>query len=153
MADERDTARAAQGNAAEPLQRTSPAARTFLLSFVAIALVGLAVVGAGLIGGRQSDSQQVDTISRVIAVVAITAFVLGIVAARRGLRAWLAGYVGAVLGGVLVTVAHDLLNTTYSFVDIVLTSTISTLLLFALLLGVPFLIAGGLTLAARRVGG
>ncbi len=126
------------------------ALRTSLLCFAVVAMSGIMVVVMG--GGASADSSdgdQVPTISRAIIPVLLAAFIAGLVAARRGFRAWLAGYAGAVLGGVPISVAHEVMATDASATDL-LVGGAWALLVFAPLVGLAFMAAGGLTLGARR---
>ena len=126
--------------------------RTFLLCLAVVGLSGIAVVVGGSAMGASTESELMSLLAFVYGIVLIAAFVLGIVAARRSLRAWLAGYVGAVLGGWAVLVVGDvLLGPGASFADILIGSAMAAVAVFAPLVGLAFLVAGGLTLAARRI--
>jgi hypothetical protein len=80
----------------------SPAKRTFLqcMAVVAASLVGVAVLGGA--GGDWSPPRTVVsgllTLLLTLVVLLIEGLVLGHMAARRGLRTWLSGYMGSVIG-------------------------------------------------------
>jgi hypothetical protein len=142
-----------QRSVADRWRAVPPAVRTFALGFATTALLGLAMIGAGLIGGSPSESELPKTLSRLLLPVGVAGLALGIVAARRGLRAWFAGFVGAVLGVVPVIVAYGL-DTTGSLTEILVSGAIiASLVVFAPIIGLSFLLAGGLTFVARRLRG
>ncbi len=106
--------------------------RTALLCFAVIALTGAAV--AVFIWSLRSPEEYPPTVSRLVGAILIAAFIVGIVAARRGLRAWLAGYLGAVLAGIPIAVVHDTLVT--GAITVVSGSAVGDAILFAVLTGV-----------------
>jgi hypothetical protein len=120
--------------------------RTALLCFAVIALTGSAV--AVFIWSLRPPEEYPPTVSRLVGAVVIAAFVVGVVAARRGRRAWLAGYLGAVLAGIPVTVVHDTL--VQGTLTVSPPHAVGSLILFAVLTGLSFLAAGLLALVARR---
>lgn len=121
--------------------------RTSLLCFAVIALTGAAV--AVFIWSLRSPEEYPATVTRLVGAVVIAAFVVGVVAARRGRRAWLAGYLGAILAGIPVRVVHDtLVQGTFT---VSLPYVVGSLMLFAVLTGLSFLAAGLLTLVAKRL--
>jgi hypothetical protein len=80
---------------ADRWRRLSLALRTFLVCFVAIALSGIAVAIAMYPPSDATDSQ-FEAVGRIDTAFFVVALVMGVVSARRGLRAWLAGYAGTV---------------------------------------------------------
>ena len=119
--------------------------RTALLCFAVIALTGAAV--AVFIWSLRSPEEYPPTVSRLVGAVVIAAFVVGVVAARRGRRAWLAGYLGAVLAGIPIAVVHD--TVVSGAITVISGSAVGDAILFAVLTGVAFVSAGFLIFAAN----
>lgn len=120
--------------------------RTALLCFAVIALTGAAV--AVFVWSLRPPEEYPPTVSRLAGAILIAALIVGIVAARRGLRAWLAGYLGAILAGIPIAVVHNTLVT--GAVTVISGSAVADVTVFAVLAGLSFLAAGLLALVARR---
>ena len=142
MSDPSDASPAVIGGPTERWWRLPLALRTTLLCFAVIALTGAAV--AVFVWSLRSPEEYPATISRLVGAVVIAAFVVGVVAARRGRRAWLAGYAGAVLAGIPIAVVHDTLVT--GAITLISGSAVGDVIVFAVLTGLAFLAAGLLTL-------
>ena len=153
---------------AEGWPRLSLAQRTFLLCFAAIALSGIAVAIATyppIVGTDRwwEAVWQIDTAFFVVALV------LGMVSARRGRRAWLAGYAGTVAGGMAVVVVHwllapdaglagvlvgaGILGQNAGLADVLVGSVPSAITVFAPSAAIAFLITRALIAGVRRLSG
>ena len=149
-------------------QRPSLALRTFLLCFAAIALSGIAVAIAMYPPSDATDSW-FEAVKGINTAYFVVALVMGVVSARRGLRAWLAGYAGTVVGGMAVIVVHWLLSPNSGMASVLVGAGVlgrntdlanvlvgsvpSAIIVFAPLAAIAFLITGALIAGARRLSG
>lgn len=153
---------------ADRWRRLSLALRTFLVCFAAIALSGIAVAIAMYPPSDATDSQ-FEAVGRIDTAFFVVALVMGVVSARRGLRAWLAGYAGTVVGGMAVIVVHWLLGPNSGLASVLVGAGVlgrnsdlanvlvgsvpSAIIVFAPLAAIAFLITGALIAGARRLSG
>jgi hypothetical protein len=153
---------------ADRWRRLSLARRTFLLCFAAIALSGIAVAIAMDPPSDATDSW-FEAVWRIDAAFFVVALVMGVVSARRGRRAWLAGYAGTVVGGMAVVVVHWLLGPNSGLASVLVGAGVlgrnsdlanvlvgsvpSAIIVFAPLAAIAFLITGALIAGARRLSG
>jgi hypothetical protein len=149
-------------------RRLSLAQRTFLLCFAAVALSGIAVAIATYPPPAATDRWW-EAVWHIDTAFFVVALVLGVVSARRGRRAWLAGYAGTVVGGMAVVVVHwllapdaglagvlvggGILGQNARLADVLLGSVPSAIVVFAPLAAIAFLITGALIAGARRLSG
>lgn len=153
---------------ADRWRRPSLALRTFLLCFAAIALSGIAVAIA-MYPPSDTTGSQWEAVGRIDTAFFVVALVMGVVSARRGFRASLAGYAGTVVGGMVVIVVHWLLapnsglasvlvgagvlGRNSDLADVLVGSVPSAIIVFAPLAAFAFLITGALIAGARRLSG
>jgi hypothetical protein len=153
---------------ADSWRRLSLALRTFLLCFAAIALSGIAVAIAIYPPSDATDGW-FEAVWRIDAAFFVVALVMGVVSARRGRRAWLAGYAGTVVGGMVVIVVHWLLapnsgmasvlvgagvlGRNSDLANVLVGSVPSAIIVFAPLAAIAFLITGALIAGSRRLSG
>ena len=153
---------------ADRWRRLSLALSTVLLFFAAIALSGMAVAIA-VYPPRDATDRWWEAVWQIDSAFFVVALVMGVVSARRGRRAWLAGYAGTVVGGMGVVVAHwllapnsglagvlvgaGLLGQNSRLADVVVGSVPSAITVFAPLAAIAFFISGALIAGARRLSG
>ena len=92
--------------------------------------------------------------SGVYVVFLAVAVIMGFVSARRGIRAWLAGYAGTVLAGVPVIIVAEVPGQRFGLVDIaanLIAMVATAIIVIGSIAALPFLLVGGLTLGARWI--